>query len=541
MRAARTYGGLFGALVICFVLIALPAANAANGTTRFLVGFKSKPGANESNLVTSVGGKVAYKYDLIPAMAVDLTSSAAAKLAKESSISYVEQEVRRTPFAHIVPGQLFTGSPEILPWGVEKVRADDVWDPDHNLTVNAGRPAGQGVKVAVLDSGVDITHPDLAANLDLADSFDFVDGDTNVSDVPGAVTGHGTSTSGIVAAVDNNIGVIGTAPKATVIMYRVCDSSVAPLGDCPDSAIIGGLQEAVKDGADVVSMSFGGLGFSQGLKQAIAAVGDAGIVQVASAGNEPTPVAGARNYPAGFSQVISVGATDIDDNIASFSTFGGHQELVAPGVETPTTFLQGQGRDATFEENSPTAGLDFEPNPMEFTALGNVTAGLVSAGLGQPADFAAVNCTGKIALISRGTITFAAKVDNAIADGCVAAVIYNNAPGNFNGTLGAPKALPAVSLSQAEGQSLVASLDRLPVNVTLTIIANDYTSFSGTSASAPYVSGVAALVLSANPSLSNVQVRDILDRTARPLGPSQRSIYYGHGLVDALAAVNAAG
>ena len=77
--------------------------------------------------------------------------------------------------------------------------------------------------------------------------------------------------------------------------------------------------------------------------------------------------------------------------------------------------------------------------------------------------------------------------------------------------------------------------------MTLRIIANDYTSFSGTSASAPYVSGVAALVLSANPSLSNVQVRDILDRTARPLGPSQRSIYYGHGLVDALAAVNAAG
>jgi subtilisin family serine protease len=106
--------------------------------------------------------------------------------------------------------------------------------------------------------------------------------------------------------------------------------------------------------------------------------------------------------------------------------------------------------------------------------------------------------------------------------------------------LGVPKSIPAVSLSQAEGQSVVAQLATAAVNVTLIVIANDYTSFSGTSASAPYVSGVAALVLSANPSLSNVEVRNILDRTARPLGPSQRSIFYGYGLVDALGAVNAA-
>jgi subtilisin family serine protease len=302
--------------------------------------------------------------------------------------------------------------------------------------------------------------------------------------------------------------------------------------------VIAGLQEAVKDGADVVSMSFGGLGFSLAEKHAIAAVAKAGLVLVASAGNEPNPVAGARNYPAGFSEVISVGATDIDNNMATFSTFGGHQDIVAPGVETPTTYLQNEGRDSTLEENSPTAGLDFEPNPMQFTALGAVTANLVNAGLGQPADFAGVDCTDKIALISRGAITFAAKVDNAIADGCDAAVIYNNAPGNFSGTLGVPKTIPAVSLSQAEGQSLVAQLAGGAVNMTLRIIANDYTSFSGTSASAPYVSGVAALVLSANPSLSNDQVRNILDATARPLGPSQRSIFYGHGLVDALGAVN---
>ena len=539
MRVVRSRRGLVGALAIAAILIALPAANATNGSIRVLVGFKNAPGVAERQLVASVGGQVAHEYNLIPAMAVDISAPAAKQLEKSPAVSYVEEEVHRAPFAHIVPGELYTGTPEILPWGVERVRADDVWDVSpKNLTVdNASVPAGQGVKVAVLDTGVDMTHPDLAANLNLADSFDFLDNDPNVSDIPGPVTGHGTATSGIVAAVDNSIGVIGTAPRAKVIMYRVCNSA---LNDCPDSAIIAGLQEAVKDGADVVSMSFGGVGFSQALKQAVHAVGNAGLVQVASAGNEPTPVAGARNYPAGFSEVISVGATDINDNIATFSTFGGHQELVAPGVETPTTFLQGEGRDATLEENSPTAGLDFDPNPMAFTGIGMVTANLINAGLGQPSDFAGIVCTGKIALISRGAITFRAKVENAVADGCLGAVVYNNLPGNFNGTLVVPEPIPAVSLSQAEGQSLVAQLGGGTVNVTLKVIALDYESFSGTSASAPYVSGVAALVLSADPRLSSVEVREILDRTAEELGPSQRSIFYGFGLVNALAAVQCA-
>jgi len=535
MRVVRPRRGLLGALAIGAILVALPAANAANGSTRFLVGFKSTPGAAERQLVASVGGQVAFEYDLISAMAVDLTGAAAKQLEKSSAVTFVEQEVHRTPLGHIVPGELYLGTPEILPWGVETVRADDVWDPDHNLMVNAGAVAGQGVTVAVLDTGVDMTHPDLAANLNLADSFDFLDDDSDVSDIPGPVTGHGTSTSGIVAALDNDIGVIGTAPLAEVIMYRVCDSA---LNDCPDSAIIAGLQAAVDDGADIVSMSFGGIGFSQALKQAVEAVGDAGLVQVASAGNTPSPIAGARHYPSGFSQVISVGATDINNNMATFSTFGGHQEIVAPGVETPTTFLQGEGRDATLDENSPTV-RELDPNPMQFTITtgGALTKNLVSAGLGQPADFASVDCTDKIALIQRGAISFAAKTANAAADGCLAAIVFNNAPGNFSGTLGAPQAIPAVSLSQAEGQLLAGELGGGPVNVTLTVIANDYESFSGTSASAPYVSGVAALVLSADSSLSAAEVRDILNGTAVELGPSQRSIFYGHGLVNAFDAV----
>jgi serine protease len=545
MRTPISGRALFAvALALIAVLVALPAAYGADkSSVRVIVGFKNGPGASERAAVTSAGGQVVRQYSLIPAVVADIPANAVKKLQSDASVSFVEEEQHRVPTGHIIPGQIWPGTPEILPWGVDRIDADEVWDPDGNLAVNAGVVAGQGATVAVLDSGVETTHPDLAANLDLANSFDFIDNDSNVSDVPGPVTGHGTSTSGIVAAIDNGIGVIGVAPKTKVIMYRVCDSSVLPLGDCPEGAIVAALQEAVNDGADVVSMSFGGIGFSQAEKQAIKAAFDAGLVLVASAGNTPSPIAGARHYPSGFSEVISVGATDEDDNLAVFSTFGGKVDVVAPGVETPTTTLLGFGREVLLRQNAPASGL-IDANPMQFSGVtppAGITANLVLAGLGQPADFAAISCTGKIALISRGTITFQAKVENATTAGCLGAIIYNNVAGNFNGTLNVPQTLPAVSLSQEDGLALKAAIDGgQTVNVTLTVIAIDYDSFSGTSASAPHVAGVAALVLTADSSLSNEEVTTILERTAENLGNPSQDIHFGWGIVDAEAAVNCA-
>jgi subtilisin len=305
-----------GAVLAIFVGLTSSTAGAQQSSVRVIVGFDSASGSN-AQAVQSVGGQVLRQFSLMPAAAASVPANAVKRLESDPRVSYVEEEQHRTPTNHIVEGELWDGTPEILPWGVDRVRADDVWDTDHNLTVDGGATAGQGVEVAVLDTGLDASHPDLVGNWNSADSFDTLDNDSNVSDIPGPVTGHGTATSGIVAAVDNAIGVIGVAPAADFVMYRVCNSA---LNDCPDSAIIAGLEEAVEDGADVVSMSFGGVGFSQALKDAVQAVSAAGVIQVASAGNTPSPVAGARHYPSGFSEVIAVGATDINDNLASFST-----------------------------------------------------------------------------------------------------------------------------------------------------------------------------------------------------------------------------
>lgn len=521
------------------MVLGIPLSTAADSSPRrVIIGFKDTPGLEQRQLIESLGGHVTRMYRIIPALAAEISAGAAQQLLLNPSVTYVETDYSRQMETHIIPGQVYTGTPEILPWGVDRVKAPQVWDTDGNLMVDAGAYAGQGVKVAVLDSGLNTSpyHPDLAANIDVADSYDFLGNDADVADIPGPVTGHGTSTSGIVGAVDNDIGVIGVAPMATIIMYRVCDSA---LNDCPDSAIIAALQESITDGARVVSMSFGGIAFSIPFKQAIHAAYVAGLVLVASAGNTPDITAGARHYPSGFSEVIAVGATDINDVLATFSTFGGHQELVAPGVGTPTTTLIGFGRDVLLHENSPVS-QDISANPMAFSGVGSPTADLVYAGLGRVTDFATVDCTGKIALIQRGQITFRFKVQNATAAGCLGAVIFNNVDGNFFGTLGVPQTIPAVSVSKADGLALKAAVDSGPVNVSLTVIALDYDTFSGTSASAPHVSGVAAVVLSANPALTNKDLRKILDATAVDLGDPGRDIYFGYGLVDAYAAVQCA-
>jgi len=532
---------ILAATLIAVILAGMPLSTAAdNASRRVIVGFRDTPVLEQRQMIESLGGRVLYQYDFINAIAAELPNRAVTSLAQSSRVTYVETEQSRQMETHLDPGVLWDGTYEILPWGINAVQADEVWDADHNLVIDGPSSiTGSGVSVAVLDSGIQLGHEDLAGNLDLANSFDFLDNDADVSDIPGPVTGHGTATSGIVAAIENTVGVIGVAPKASIIMYRVCNSF---LNDCPDSAIIAALQQAITDGADVASMSFGGIGFSIPFKQAIHAADQAGIILVASAGNTPSQVAGARHYPSGFSEVISVGATDINNNLASFSTFGGHQDLVAPGVGTPTTDLNGAGRDSILEENSPTA-QQLQNNPMAFTATGSETRNLVFAYFGSVQNFTNVDCTNKIALVSRGAgLTFRAKTLNAIADGCKGVIVHNNAPGNFFGTLSNSTGItvPVVSISQADGLALRAELDSGAVNVDLAIVALNYDSFSGTSASAPHVSGVAALILDADPSLSSKDVKKILYATAVDLGEPGRDTLFGYGLVNAKGAVDCA-
>jgi subtilisin family serine protease len=206
---------------------------------------------------------------------------------------------------------------------------------------------------------------------------------------------------------------------------------------------------------------------------------------------------------------------------------------VGKGVETALTVGSDNGRELE------AIALAF----AGMTRKQGLTASTLYAGLGTPADFEAVDCTGKTALVTRGGISFAAKTANAMNAGCAAVIIHNSQPGNFNGTLGTATSpsgaawIPAVSISLEEGLYLKDQIESRPTSTTVLNTTGNLAILSGTSMASPHAAGVAALVLSKNPTLTPVQVRNVLRSSANDLGTPGWDPVFGHGRVNAKRAV----
>jgi subtilisin family serine protease/subtilase family serine protease len=185
---------------------------------------------------------------------------------------------------------------------------------------------GAPVPVAVIDSGVDYRHPDLAGRY--LGGYDFFNGDPDPIDDHG----HGTHVAGTIAAAMDNLtgsppkqeGVVGVAPNAVIVAYKVC----GPDGSCSDFAIQQAIAAAVVNGAKVINMSLGGPEFSQSTYDAVQDAWSAGLVIVAAAGNNGTTT---PFYPAAYDNVISVAAFDEDHRRPSFSNYGSWVDIAAPG------------------------------------------------------------------------------------------------------------------------------------------------------------------------------------------------------------------
>jgi subtilisin len=187
---------------------------------------------------------------------------------------------------------------------------------------------GTGIKVAVLDTGIDYNHSDLANNY--KGGFDFVNNDSDPKDDHG----HGTWVSGVIAAENNSFGVLGISPEAEIYALKVLNSQ----GYGFVSDIVKAVDWCIKNNISVISMSFGSDEFSQILKDSMDEAYSKGILLVASAGNSGFSSGKSTvNYPAAFSSVIAVGAIDRNKNVADFSSRGPELELVAPGVSINTT------------------------------------------------------------------------------------------------------------------------------------------------------------------------------------------------------------
>ncbi|MEK2688408.1 S8 family serine peptidase [Bdellovibrio sp. GT3] len=452
------------------------------------------------------------------------------KLQNDPSVAYVEKEVFH-PAPAPVSGWLSTpvrNTPTVpgakTPWGIMAVKAPQAWAKNNQ---------GQGARVLVLDTGIDANHPSIKANFERGQDFT---GESDGSDFTDTI-GHGTHCAGTVAGVLDNNGFTGVAPGAKLLAGRVCSKD-----GCSNAAIAAGINWGISQKVDVISMSLGGAWSTPGERDAIAKAAKAGLTVVAASGNDGK---GRVSYPAALPTVIAVGAVDSDLKRAEFSQYGPELAIVAPGVGVVSSVPQGTGRESSVKIS--VDGKTAQVNSTTFQGAREVlkaeTNVLVEAGLGKAADFQGKDFKGKYALIGRGEINFAEKIQNAIKAGATGAVIYNNAPGLIQGALTDDETVLPVAvfmIEQTVGQKIVASLKAgTEVKATLHTVATDYADFQGTSMATPHVAGVAALVKAANKNLNGAQVKQILQSTATALGPNSNN-EYGAGVVNAEAAVAAA-
>jgi subtilisin family serine protease len=407
------------------LVVTAPVAPAAIEPMAWIVGLRDPA---DAYLLAATGSEVLRVDARLGIAAIEATPAAARALANLPHVRYVEPNGLVTAFAAptdpLWPDQ----------WGPQRIRVAQA----RNLT--HGEPS---LLVAVLDTGVDWRHPDLASHVwnendrhgynlqaqgNLARCATSVPPTAGISctqffleddrlTTPMDVHGHGTHVAGIVAAVaDNGEGIAGVA-QVTVLPVKVLASGVSSFNFW--DIVASGIALAVDEGARVINLSLGACGGELPLtvQAALDSAWNAGALVVAAAGNFNTTT---PCWPAAYPSVISVTATDARDRRAAFSSFGATVDLAAPGN------------------------------------------GILSARSRWITDFGYVHTGG------------------------------------------------------------------------------GYWALSGTSMAAPHVAGVAALVWSARPDLSNADVRAVLEATGQDLGPPGWDPEYGHGLVDAAAAVAAA-
>jgi len=365
--------------------------------------------------------------------------------------------------------------------------------------------------VAIIDSGVDYSHPDLTANMwmnsgEIPGNGLDDDGNGYVDDRRGynfadnradpADSGyHGTHVGGTIAATGNNgQGVIGVNSMARIMPLRASSDGTT----LPDSAIIAAVQYATlmkTRGVNVVAInaSFGGGGSNSTERAAIVAAGNAGIIFCAAAGNETNNNDTAPTYPASYrlTNMIVVAATDQNDALATFSNYGTNSVgLAAPGYNVYSCLpVAGATMQTSVQQETTT----YAASEIAFSGYTTgITATVQACGLGYPADFPAA-VSNNIALIQRGTLLFSQKTSNAMTAGARAVIIYNNTNGDFSTfTLGTNfiNWVPTAAISQADGLAMQTNA--------LTTIANTpnpaqiYGYLNGTSMATPHVAGAVA-------------------------------------------------
>lgn len=375
---------------------------------------------------------------------------------------------------------------------------------------------GRGVKVGIIDTGIDYTHPDLRDAY--KGGYDLVDNDDDPMETTvkqGIPTNHGTHVAGIVAA---NGRMKGVAPEAELYAYR----ALGPGGTGTSDQVIAAIEKAVEDGMDVINLSLGNEvnGPDWPTSIALDKAVERGVIAVTSSGNSG-PAVWTVGSPGTSDKAISVGASSPPLQLPSIKLFTQREPI-------PIRLLQG----------SPAWSI-------------TKSYEVVFAEKGRKEDFIKMN--GKIALVERGDIPFTEKVMNAQEAGAAAVLIYNHEKGGFEGMIEGEVSIPAASLTRKEGHALkkdirkghsylklvtMTSKDQVapfssrgPVTIDWGIkpdltapgvaidstVPNGYEAMNGTSMAAPHVTGAVALMKEKHPNWTPEQVKSALMNTAKTM------------------------
>lgn len=283
-------------------------------TSNYLIKFKDvESGKSKLKSKKKQIGKTFKHTKLVQAL--DLSKSELEAFQNDPNIEYIE------------PDSPVQAASEQIPSNVERV---------HAPAAHSSGYTGQGVKVAVLDTGVDTA----STELHVSGGASFVPNDTSFEDQ----NGHGTHVAGILSALEDGQGIVGVAPGVDLYSVKVLNEK----GAGSYSQVIQGIEWAIDNHMDIVSMSLAGRAYSSALDEAMKKATDQGILLVAAAGND-----GASNgvsYPAKLPSVLAVGAVDENNNPATFSNAGPEVKLMAPGTNIQSLGLQG-----TYVTNSGTS------------------------------------------------------------------------------------------------------------------------------------------------------------------------------------------
>ncbi len=294
-----------------------------------IVGFYKDLSSSERVLIENSGGVIKHTYKLIPAISMEIAKERIEKLKGYSFVKYIEEDksvvsikklskksqraYQNSFFQNDISGDEYQNS-----LGVSKINSKVAHDK--NIT-------GKGVKIAILDSGINYNHQDLKDNYSGGHNFIM---DANSSDpYDDGWNTHGTHMAGIIAAKNNGVGVVGVAPSASIYAVKVLDYN----GFGMVSDVIAGIEWAVSNDMDIANISISGID-SDVLEATCDAAQDEGLLIIASAGNSYGESA---LFPASYDSVVAVGSVDAENKLGFFSPIDTAVEIVAPGLDILST------------------------------------------------------------------------------------------------------------------------------------------------------------------------------------------------------------